>query len=368
VRGNVKTLKKCQFRRRAQKSSTSLGRPSGSAEFLRKLDKESSFDDNLELGAGENFLSSRIQLGRVTKMVHPWPAMRFSGTYTALITPFRDGEIDVPAFQSLIERQITAGIDGIVPVGTTGESPTLDTDEHIEVIRLAVEFARGRCEVVAGTGANATAEAIELTEAAEALGATGSLQVCPYYNKPSQEGLYLHFKAIADSTRLPIMLYSVPGRSSIEIAPETAARLAADCPTIIAIKEAGGSVDRINQLVQALPADFGILCGDDPLTLPFVSCGATGLVSVASNLIPEVIVALVKACLSGDFPAALALQKRYYPLMRGLMSLDVNPVPIKTAVALQGHCSRELRLPLAPLSEANTATLATLLQSYQLLP
>lgn len=295
------------------------------------------------------------------------PAMHFPGTYTALITPFRDGEIDVPAFQSLIERQIAAGIDGIVPVGTTGESPTLDTEEHIEVIRLAVEFAAGRCQVVAGTGANATAEAIELTEAAEALGATGSLQVCPYYNKPSQEGLYLHFKAIAESTNLPIMLYSVPGRSSIEIAPETAARLAADCPTIVAIKEAGGSVDRINQLVQALPADFGILCGDDPLTLPFVSCGATGLVSVASNLVPEVIVQLVKACLSGNFPAALALQKQYYPLMRGLMSLDVNPVPIKTAVALQGHCLPDLRLPLAPLSDANTISLATLLKSYNLL-
>ena len=293
--------------------------------------------------------------------------MSFSGTYTALITPFRNGEIDVPAFKSLIDRQIAAGITGIVPVGTTGESPTLDTEEHIEVIRLAVEFAAGRCEVVAGTGANATAEAIELTEAAEELGATGSLQVCPYYNKPSQEGLYLHFKAIAESTHLPIMLYSVPGRSSIEIAPETVTRLAADCPTIVAIKEAGGSVDRVNQLVQAVPAGFGILCGDDPLTLPFVSCGATGLVSVASNLIPEIIVSLVNACLAGNFTEALALQKKYYPLMRGLMSLDVNPVPIKTAVALQGHCSDELRLPLAPLGEANTAKLSQLLKSYNLL-
>ena len=293
--------------------------------------------------------------------------MSFSGTYTALITPFRNGEIDVPAFKSLIDRQIAAGITGIVPVGTTGESPTLDTEEHIEVIRLAVEFAAGRCEVVAGTGANATAEAIELTEAAEKLGATGTLQVCPYYNKPSQEGLYLHFKAIAESTNLPIMLYSVPGRSTIEIAPETVTRLAADCPTITAIKEAGGSVDRVNQLVQAVPADFAILCGDDPLTLPFVSCGATGLVSVASNLIPEVIVRLVNACLAGNFTEALALQKQYYPLMRGLMSLDVNPVPIKTAVALQGHCSAELRLPLAPLGDENTAKLTSLLKSFNLL-
>lgn len=293
--------------------------------------------------------------------------MNFSGIHTALITPFRDGKIDVPAFEALIERQIAGGVDGIVPVGTTGESPTLDTAEHIEVIRLAIEFAKGRVKVIAGTGANATAEAIELTKAAEGLGADGSLQVCPYYNKPSQEGLYLHFKAIADSTTLPIMLYSVPGRSSIEIAPETAARLAAACENITAIKEAGGSVDRINQLVQVLPDGFGILCGDDPLTLPFISCGATGLVSVASNLFPDVMSNLVAHCLAGEFAAALAMQKEYYPLMRGLMSLDVNPVPVKTAVAQLGHCTEELRLPLAPMSEQNLLALRELLKSYHLI-
>ncbi|MCX6877988.1 MAG: 4-hydroxy-tetrahydrodipicolinate synthase [Verrucomicrobia bacterium] len=294
--------------------------------------------------------------------------MQFSGTYTALITPFRAGELDVPAFQALIERQIAGGVDGLVAVGTTGESPTLDTAEHLEVLRLAVEFAAGRCQVVAGTGSNATAEAIELTVTAEALGATASLQVCPYYNKPSQEGLYLHFKAIAEATGLPLMLYSVPGRSVIEIAPETVARLAADFPNIIAIKEAGGSVDRINQLLQVVPEEFSILCGDDPLTLPFIACGATGLVSVASNLIPDVIARLVRACLNGSFDEALAIQKHYYPLMRGLMSLDVNPVPIKSAVAMQGHCTAEFRLPLAPLSPANTERLTMLLESYNLLP
>ncbi|MEI6674725.1 MAG: 4-hydroxy-tetrahydrodipicolinate synthase [Verrucomicrobiota bacterium] len=294
--------------------------------------------------------------------------MQFSGTYTALITPFRDGHIDVSAFQALIERQIAGGVDGIVPCGTTGESPTLDTDEHIEVIRLAIEFAAGRCAVVAGTGSNATAEAIELTVAAEQLGASASLQVCPYYNKPQQDGLYLHFKAIAEATKLPLMLYSVPGRSVIEIAPETVARLATDFPNIRAIKEAGGSVDRVNQLLQVVPEDFGTLCGDDPLTLPFIACGAIGLVSVASNLIPDVIARLVRACLNGSFDEALAIQKQYYPLMRGLMSLDVNPVPIKSALALQGHCTPELRLPLAPLSAANTERLAALLESYNLLP
>ncbi|MFN5578928.1 MAG: 4-hydroxy-tetrahydrodipicolinate synthase [Akkermansiaceae bacterium] len=298
---------------------------------------------------------------------HPYGVMNFSGIHTALITPFRNGKVDTEAYRSLIERQIAGGITGIVPVGTTGESPTLGTEEHIEVIKLAVEFAAGRCLVIAGTGANATAEAIELTQAAEQAGADGSLQVCPYYNKPSQEGLYLHFKAIAASTSLPIMLYSVPGRSSIEIAPETAARLAADCKNITSIKEAGGSVDRVNQLVQALPDGFGILSGDDPLTLPFIAAGANGLVSVASNLIPEVMTQLVNHCLAGEFTEALAMQKKYYPLMRGLMSLDVNPVPIKTAVAMQGHCDTELRLPLAPMSESNKQALRTLLKSYSLI-
>lgn len=294
--------------------------------------------------------------------------MTFRGTYTALITPFRDDRIDTDAFRALVERQIAAGITGIVPVGTTGESPTLDMDEHIEVIRLAVEFAAGRCQVLAGTGANATKEAIELTQAAEKLGATGTLQVCPYYNKPSQEGLYRHFRSIAENTGLPVMLYSVPGRSGIEIGVETTARLAADCRNVVAIKEAGGSVERVNQLVQALPADFAILSGDDPLTLPFMACGAVGLVSVASNLVPEVLVRLVQSCLAGDFTGALDQHRRYYPLFRGLMSLDVNPVPIKTAVALQGHCLGDLRLPLAPLAASARDQLASLMKEFGLLP
>jgi 4-hydroxy-tetrahydrodipicolinate synthase len=293
--------------------------------------------------------------------------MTFRGTYTALITPFRDDRIDTAAFKALIDRQVAAGITGIVPVGTTGESPTVDTDEHIEVIRLAVEYAAGRCQVVAGTGANATKEAIELTQAAEKVGATGTLQVVPYYNKPSQEGIYRHFRSVAENTSLPVMLYSVPGRSGVEIGVETTARLAADCKNIVSIKEAGGSVERVNQLFQAVPADFSILSGDDPLTLPFMSCGAVGLVSVASNLVPEVLVKLVQTCLDGDFVAALAQQKQWYPLFRGLMSLDVNPVPIKTAVAFQGHCTEELRLPLAPLTDAAKIQLRALLTEFGLL-
>jgi len=293
--------------------------------------------------------------------------MSFTGTYTALITPFRDGAVDHEAFRALIDAQVDAGIDGIVPVGTTGESPTLDHDEHIEVIRLAIEFAAGRVEVVAGTGANSTSEAVSLTRAAEELGATGSLQVCPYYNKPSQQGLYQHFKSVADSTSLPIMLYSIPGRSVIEIAIGTVARLAADCPNVVSVKEAGGSADRVNQLVQTLPEGFSIISGDDPLTLPFMACGATGLVSVAANLVPDVMARLVRACLNSSFDEALAIQKQYYPLLRGLMTLDTNPVPIKAALALQGRCAEEYRLPLVPMDEARKSSLADLLGRYDLL-
>ena len=291
----------------------------------------------------------------------------FSGTHTALITPFRDGQVDMDAFRALIDRQADAGIDGIVPVGTTGESPTLNADEHLEVIKAAVGFAAGRLKVIAGTGANSTAEAVHLTREAERLGADGSLQVCPYYNKPSQEGLYRHFKAVADETSLPIMLYSIPGRSVIEIAVETIVRLANDCPTISSVKEAGGSVDRVNQLVQAVPEGFEVVSGDDPLTLPFISCGAVGVVSVAANLVPDVMARLVRACRNGSFDEALEIQKLYYPLMSALMTLDTNPVPIKSAVALLGHCSPELRLPLAPLTAEKSATLKKTLESFDLM-
>lgn len=293
--------------------------------------------------------------------------MKYRGLYTAIVTPFRNGEVDVEAFKALVEAQIAGGVDGIVPVGTTGESPTLSHKEHMEVIRLAIEFAAGRCQVIAGTGSNSTTEAIAMTREAAALGADGTLQVCPYYNKPSQEGLYRHFKAIAECSDLPVLLYSIPGRSGIEIAVDTAVRLAHDCPTIIAIKEAGGSVERVNQLVHALPEDFAVLSGDDGLTVPFISCGAVGLVSVTANVAPAQMKELVGAALSGDGHRALALQKQYYPLMKGLMSMDVNPVPIKAALALRGDITWELRLPLAPLAEEKREKLASLLRQFQLL-
>ena len=293
--------------------------------------------------------------------------MRYEGLYTAIITPFRGGEVDESAFRRLIDTQIAAGVTGIVPVGTTGESPTLTHREHMDVIRIAIEHAAGRCQVIAGTGSNSTAEAIAMTKEAEQMGADGTLQVCPYYNKPSQEGLYRHFKAVAESTSLPVLLYSIPGRSGIEIAVATAARLAKDCPTIRGIKEAGGSVERVNQLVQALPEDFSVLSGDDGLTVPFISCGAVGLVSVTSNVAPVQMKELVDAALSGDGKKAQALQKKYYPLMKGLMSLDVNPVPIKAALALRGDITWELRLPLAELAEEKREQLAELLRRFDLI-
>ena len=291
----------------------------------------------------------------------------FRGTYTALITPFRDGHLDEEAFRKLIDLQIKAGITGIVPVGTTGESPTLDTEEHLNVIRIAVEAAAGCLQVIAGTGANSTSEAIYLTEEAEKLGIDGSLQVTPYYNKPSQEGLFQHYKAIALSTRLPVMLYSVPGRSVVSIAPETAARLAAECENIVSIKEAGGDPERVDQLRAALPEDFSILSGDDPLTIDFMKRGACGLVSVATNIVPSVMVELVNAMLEGKTEEAQQIHYRHEPLFEAIMGLDTNPVPIKAAAAQLGLCQPEIRLPLVELSAENSSQLNAVLKDYNLL-
>ena len=223
----------------------------------------------------------------------------FTGTYTAIVTPFKNGEVDETALDRLIQLQIKGGVDGIVPVGTTGESPTVDYEEHIRIIERSVEFARGKIKVIAGTGANSTKEAIYLTQRAEDVGADGSLQVAPYYNKPSQEGLFQHFCAIARATRLPIVLYSIPGRCGIEIGVETVSRLARGCKNIIGIKEAGGSCDRVSQLRAALGPKFEILSGDDSLTLPFMAVGAQGVISVASNVIPREVAQMVNAFARG---------------------------------------------------------------------
>lgn len=288
--------------------------------------------------------------------------MSFAGTHTALVTPFREGGFDAEAYRGLIEEQVAGGVSGIVPVGTTGESPTLDHSEHAEVIRLAVEAARGRCLVIAGTGSNATSEAVGLTKDAERLGADAALLVAPYYNKPSQEGLYRHFRAIAESVKIPIILYSIPGRCGIEIGVETVARLAADCANIRAIKEAGGSVERVNQLRAALPAGFEILSGDDSLTLPFLSVGAVGVISVASNLFPGEVSQMVKLWLGGDTRGALAIHQKFYPLFKDLF-IEPNPVPVKFALSLRGKIAPDVRLPLCGMSAANAARIEKILEA-----
>ncbi|MDX2079366.1 MAG: 4-hydroxy-tetrahydrodipicolinate synthase [Terrimicrobiaceae bacterium] len=275
--------------------------------------------------------------------------MTFAGAHTALITPFRDGRFDENGYRSLIEEQISGGISGIVPVGTTGESPTLDHDEHNEVIRVAVEAANKRCLVIAGTGSNSTAEAVSLTTEAERLGADAALLVAPYYNKPSQEGLYRHFRAIAESVRIPLVLYSIPGRCVIEIAVDTVARLAADCPNIRAIKESSGSIDRVARLRAATPPGFQILSGDDFITLPFLSAGAVGVISVASNLFPGEVSSLVRLFQDGRYDEALALHTRLYPLFTDLF-IEPNPVPVKYALSLRGKLTAEVRLPLCEMS------------------
>ena len=287
----------------------------------------------------------------------------FRGTYTALVTPFRDGKIDAPAFEKLIEGQIAAGITGIVAIGTTGESPTLSHDEREQVIRLAVTIANGRCQVLAGTGSYSTSEAVAATAAAEKLGVDGVLVVAPYYNKPSQEGLFRHFRAIAQATKLPIMLYNIPGRCGVDINAATVERLALDCGNIVSIKEASGSVARVSELFARMPEAFTILSGDDGLTLPFMAAGAVGVVSVASNLIPAEVVALVQAFRAGDIATAQHWQRKLTGIFTDLF-LEPNPVPVKTALAWREAMSNEVRLPLCEMTNENAARLRKTLDAF----
>jgi 4-hydroxy-tetrahydrodipicolinate synthase len=276
----------------------------------------------------------------------------FRGTFTALVTPFRDGEIDLAALESLIEAQIAAGITGLVAVGTTGESPTLSHEERESVIAITAKIVKKRCHVLAGTGSYSTREAIEATKRAEQLGADGALIVASYYNKPSQEGLFRHFGAIALATSLPIVLYNIPSRCGVDISADTVERLARSCKNIVSIKEASGSVDRVGELRGRLPNEFTILSGDDSLTLPFMSVGAVGVVSVASNLIPAEVCALVHAQETGDVKSARKIHAQLLPLFKDLF-IEPNPVPVKTALAWRGMMSDEVRLPLCEMSKAN---------------
>ncbi len=291
----------------------------------------------------------------------------FAGTYTALVTPFHNDQVDEAAFTRLVEGQIAAGITGIVPMGTTGESATLDHAEHNRVIELGVKAAAGRCKVIGGTGSNSTAEAVSLTVESEKLGCDGALLVAPYYNKPSQEGLFRHFGKIAEATKLPIILYSIPARCGIEIGVDTTVRLAKAYPNIVAIKEAGGTVERVSALRAALPPEFTILSGDDSLTLPFISAGAEGVISVASNVIPRDVVALVDAALAGNFAKARDLHRRLYPLFRDLF-VEPNPVPAKYALSLRGEMKPDVRLPLCEMGDATRKKLEATLRSLQLIP
>src|ERR1051325_7278971 len=288
----------------------------------------------------------------------------FRGTFTAVVTPFRNDAIDFAAFEKLIEAQIAAGITGIVAVGTTGESPTLTHDEKHEVIERTIKIAKGRCQVIAGAGTNSTRDSIEAAKFAEKAGADGALLVAPYYNKPSQEGLFRHFKAIADATKLPVMLYNIPGRCGVDILPETVVRLAESCRNIVSIKEASGSVDRVAELRRRLPKEVTILSGDDGLTLPFMSVGAAGVVSVASNLFPAELCALVRACESGDFKSAENLPRRKGPVFKDLF-IEPNPVPAKTALAWRGAIAFEVRLPLCEMTEANQKRLRQTLEEFK---
>jgi 4-hydroxy-tetrahydrodipicolinate synthase len=291
----------------------------------------------------------------------------FAGTHTAIVTPFRNGNLDEDALRKLVDFQFDSGVDGVVPCGTTGESPTLDYDEHDRVIALTVEYAKKRGLVIAGTGSNSTREAVEMTQRAEAIGADAALLVAPYYNKPTQEGLFRHFKAIAEASKLPLMLYSIPGRCGVEIGVDTLVRLIAACPTIRAIKEAGGTPERVSQMRQALPASFEIMSGDDSMTLPFMSLGAVGVVSVASNLAPKQVSDFVRAALKGDWKAAGEGHAKLYPLFGTLLKLATNPIPIKTAMALKGLMNGELRLPLCEMTPAQVSELKATIEQLGLI-
>ncbi len=283
----------------------------------------------------------------------------FKGAMTALVTPFSEGRLDESRLRDQVEYQIKGGIDGLVPMGTTGESPTVDFKEHARIIELVVQFAKGRVPVIAGTGANATSEAIELHQIAKRAGANACLSVNPYYNKPSQEGLYRHFMTLADRVDLPIVLYNIPGRTGITMSAATVARLHKEAHgRIVAIKEATGSLDLASEIISL--CDITILSGDDSLTVPLMSIGAKGVISVASNLLPGEIHAIAQAGLDGDFARAASLHHKYFPLIRSLF-LDGNPAGIKYAMKLAGLDSGELRLPLWEANEATKKTIEELM-------
>ena len=288
----------------------------------------------------------------------------FEGSFVAIVTPFKNGKVDAKALKDLIEFHIENGTNGIVPCGTTGESATLSHHEHEEVIRIAVETCRGRVPVLAGTGANATHEAIELTLSAQKLGADGALLITPYYNKPTQQGLYQHFAAVAKETRLPIILYNVPSRTSINMLPETVARLS-KIENIVGIKEASGNLVQVSEIIQSCGTDFEVISGEDALTWPILALGGKGVISVTANLVPEKLSKLCKAALKGDMAIARSL---HYELLKlnDVMFIETNPIPVKAALVIMGRIDNEFRAPLCPPADQNLSTLKSVLREYTL--
>ena len=273
------------------------------------------------------------------------------GVITALVTPLRNDRLDEEALRRLVDEQIRAGIDGLVPVGTTGESPTLSNEEHIRVVQIVVEEAKKRVPVIAGTGANCTREAIELTTAAKAVGADATLQVTPYYNKPTQDGLYRHFKAVADATGLPMVLYNVPGRTGCDLLPDTIARLC-EVPQVVAVKEATGNIQRASQIIARVGDRLSMLSGDDATVLPFYAVGGHGCISVVSNVAPADMAGMYDAFVAGNLAKARELHYRVFPLSEGLF-IEANPIPVKAALAMMGKIADEIRPPLYPMTGAN---------------
>lgn len=289
----------------------------------------------------------------------------FKGSIVAIVTPFRNDAIDEDRLRELVEFQIANGTDGIVPCGTTGEASTLDYDEHDRVIEIVVQQANKRVPVIAGTGSNSTKEAIEMTEHARKIGADGALLVTPYYNKPSQEGLYRHYRAVAEAVRLPQILYNVPGRTGVNLLPETVARLA-DISNIVAIKEATGSLQQASEVLSLCGDRLDVLSGDDFITFPMMACGGKGVISVVANIMPKEVAAMVDAFSAGNLEEARRWHLKLLKISNA-MFIETNPVPVKTAVALMGKATDEVRLPLAPMSDANRAKLAGIMKEYGLI-
>lgn len=293
--------------------------------------------------------------------------MKLEGCYTALVTPFqKDGRLDEPSFRRLVRLQLKGGVAGLVPCGSTGEAATLTHEEGRRVVELTLEETQGAVPVVAGVGTNATWKALELAREAETLGADALLLLAPYYNKPTQEGLYAHFRAICDATRLPAVLYNIPGRTAVNVAPATIARLAEDCPNLVAVKEAAGSLDQVSEILVRAPRGFTVLSGDDSLTLPMMSVGARGVVSVLSNVAPKATQQLCELFLDGQNKKAAALHARMFPLIKALFS-ETNPIPVKAALELMDVCRADPRLPLTPLTAGNKALLRRELKAFGLL-